>query len=75
MAVQGQLLPAQFNAFGANQLSSAEPKASTDKTNWGKNVNAEARLLLGSKGRALPWHPTLLLDLLKGELTIAIKKI
>lgn len=68
MAFQGQLLPAQFNTFSANQLGSAEPKATTDKTNWGKNVNAEARLLLRSKGRALPWHPTLLSGLLKGEL-------
>ena len=57
MAVQGQLLPTQFNAFGAQQLSSAEPKATTDKTKWGQNVQAEAQLLLRSKGRALPWHP------------------
>lgn len=57
MAVQGQLLPAQFNAFGANQLGSAEPKATTDKTIWGKNVNAEARWLLRSEGREVPRHP------------------
>lgn len=36
MAVQAQLLAAQFNAFAENQLSSAEPKANMGTTDWGK---------------------------------------
>jgi len=37
----GELPPAPRNAFGANRLSSAEPKATTEKTSWGKKVNVE----------------------------------
>lgn len=74
MPVQGQLLPARINTFGANQLGPEEPKATTDQTKWGKTELEKQDWCSGARAEHSPVPPAAV-GQLQGELEIAIKKI
>lgn len=74
MPVQGQLLPARINTFGANQLGSEETKATTDQSKWRKTELEKQDWWLGVRAEHSPVPPAAV-GPLDGELEIAIKKI